>query len=95
MAKHQPSRRCISCREARHKRDLIRLVRGADGSVAIDPTGKAAGRGAYLCAQQHCWDRALAHRLVDRALKVALDGATRDQFATHAAVLPKELAENE
>jgi predicted RNA-binding protein YlxR (DUF448 family) len=51
---HVPLRTCAVCRGVRPKRELTRVVRGADGSVAIDPTGKAAGRGTYVCDDPGC-----------------------------------------
>jgi len=45
-----PQRTCVACRTTRDKRDLLRVVRAPDGSVSFDASGKAAGRGAYLCA---------------------------------------------
>ena len=46
---HVPMRTCAACRQVRAKRSLTRIVRGPDGRVAVDPTGKAAGRGTYIC----------------------------------------------
>lgn len=74
--KHQPTRTCIACRTARTKRELVRVVRGLDGTVSVDPTGKARGRGAYLCARRGCWERALQSRALNRALKTTLDEET-------------------
>lgn len=51
---HQPLRTCAVCRAVHPKRSMTRLVRRADGSVAVDPTGKAIGRGTYLCDQAAC-----------------------------------------
>ncbi len=56
--KHIPLRTCIICRTTRPKRELVRVV-GNDPRVAIDPTGKQNGRGAYVCRQQNCWMPAL------------------------------------
>ena len=47
---HVPMRTCAICRQVRPKRSMTRIVRGSDGSVAVDPTGKAQGRGTYVCA---------------------------------------------
>jgi predicted RNA-binding protein YlxR (DUF448 family) len=68
--KHVPLRTCIACRRADAKRGLIRIVRDAEGRVAIDPTGKRAGRGAYLCHDKACWDGALKRRALERALRL-------------------------
>ncbi len=59
-----PQRRCVGCNESKNKFDLIRIVRGTDGQVSADPTGKKAGRGAYICKKTACLQRAKkAHRL--------------------------------
>ncbi len=68
--KHIPQRTCVGCRETLSKRSLIRVVRTPEG-VFPDPTGKAAGRGAYLHDQKACWERALKGALAN-ALKVTL-----------------------
>jgi predicted RNA-binding protein YlxR (DUF448 family) len=66
------------------KRQLVRLVRQAEGTVAIDPSGKAAGRGAYLHDRRSCWQAALAGQALDRALKVDLSEADRARLRAHA-----------
>ena len=65
---HQPLRTCAVCREVHPKRSMTRLVRRVDGSVAVDPTGKAAGRGTYLCDQPACHEPARLSEGVQRAL---------------------------
>lgn len=66
MLKKRPQRTCVSCREKREKRDLVRIVLNKDGSVTVDPTGKAPGRGAYLCRNAECIKKELkAHRLAN------------------------------
>ncbi len=67
-----PIRTCVACRTERQKRDLVRVVRAPDGTVDFDASGKAAGRGAYLCADGACWGTALKRRSLERALAVAL-----------------------
>ena len=75
-----PRRTCVVCRVSAAKRELHRIVRAPDGTVAYDPTGKAAGRGAYLCGRPDCLDTAVRRRSILRALKV------RDAAAAEAAV---------
>jgi predicted RNA-binding protein YlxR (DUF448 family) len=65
------------------KRQLIRLVRTADGRVTVDPTGKAPGRGAYLHDQRACWRKALGARALDQALKVTITETDRAALAAH------------
>ncbi len=62
MKKHIPQRTCIGCREVEAKRELMRIVRTSEGRVIADPTGKKAGRGAYLHKERECWDAVLSAR---------------------------------
>jgi len=48
----------------------VRIVRGPDGTVIIDPTGKRSGRGAYLCESPECWQAGLTRGVLPRALKI-------------------------
>jgi uncharacterized protein len=68
--KRVPQRTCIACRRTDAKRGLMRLVRGVDGHVVLDSTGKRAGRGAYLCHDPACWEQALKRRGLERALRI-------------------------
>ena len=52
--KKKPQRSCVSCRTVREKKDLLRVVVTPEGEVVYDPTGKLAGRGAYLCPNEEC-----------------------------------------
>ncbi len=70
--KHRPQRTCIACRKTNDKRQLIRVVRIPGKKVIIDPTGKANGRGAYLCQNIDCWDKGLQTGRIVQALKVTL-----------------------
>ncbi len=90
-AKHIPQRTCIGCREVQGKRQMIRVVRRADGQVTIDPTGKAAGRGAYIHQARACWQAALSHNHLTHALKVTnLSEENRLALQAFAAALPEE-----
>lgn len=75
-----PQRTCVGCRETLNKRQLLRLVRRVDGAVALDPTGKANGRGAYLHDRRACWVKALTSRALDHALKITLTDAQRAEL---------------
>jgi predicted RNA-binding protein YlxR (DUF448 family) len=77
--KHTPQRTCIACREIKDKRQLIRIVRTPEGKVVVDPSGKANGRGAYLCRQASCWQKSLEKNMLGRALKVTV--STEDSAA--------------
>lgn len=84
-----PERMCVGCREMKPRNELIRVVRGPDGSVFLDTTGKAPGRGAYLCRNSSaCLKRALKQRQIERQLQVTLTDELRDALekAGEAAV---------
>lgn len=85
--KHVPQRMCVGCRQTQGKRALVRVVRTPDSGVVIDPTGKRAGRGAYLHADRGCWETALKGRL-EHALKTTLTPAERDTLRDYAQGLP-------
>lgn len=67
--KHIPLRTCIGCGEKKAKRELLRIVRKEDGRVFFDPTGKASGRGTYICPKIECLDLAIKKRAFSHALK--------------------------
>ncbi|HET9782006.1 MAG TPA: YlxR family protein [Candidatus Dormibacteraeota bacterium] len=67
-----PVRTCVACRQEAGKAELIRIVRRPDGSIGLDRTGKAAGRGAYLHASDECQEVARKRRALDRALGAAI-----------------------
>lgn len=73
MAKKIPMRMCVSCREMRAKKELTRVVRTPEGTVVIDPTGRANGRGAYLCLKTACLDKAVKSRALERALETKIE----------------------
>ena len=64
-----PMRMCVGCRTMRPKRELIRVVRNNEGVMSIDTKGKAPGRGAYLCPEVACLEKAIKSRAIERALE--------------------------
>jgi predicted RNA-binding protein YlxR (DUF448 family) len=86
--KHIPQRTCIACRMIRAKKDLIRVVNSRDDGVNVDLTGKMNGRGAYICAQRSCWDKALTAGSLHRALRVTLSAEDSLRLQAFAETLP-------
>lgn len=84
--KHIPQRTCVGCRLVLPKRTLMRLVRTPEG-IRLDPSGKTAGRGAYLHNQSSCWERALKGALAN-ALKMELTEQDREYLHGMMASLP-------
>ena len=71
--KHIPLRQCISCRQRRPKRELLRIVLSEAGPV-IDPTGRKPGRGAYVCPdKKECWNEKKLRRFAGaKAVELSL-----------------------
>ncbi|MEN6570909.1 MAG: YlxR family protein [Anaerolineaceae bacterium] len=86
--KHIPYRTCIGCRLVNAKRTLVRIVRTADG-VVVDPTGKIAGRGAYVHNSRSCWELALKGP-VSRALRGELTEDDRTRLLEYLKTLPAD-----
>ena len=88
MPKKIPMRMCVGCREMHEKRELIRIVKSAEGMVSIDMRGKAPGRGAYMCKKSDCLERAMKSRALERALEHRIEPDVYER-------LREELAANE
>ena len=87
--RHVPERTCIACRVLQPKRAMVRIVRTGSGGVLVDPTGKAAGRGAYLCQQAACWELALRKQALARALKTTISAADEAALRVYEARLAR------
>jgi len=85
--RHIPQRTCVGCRDILPKRSMVRIVRGPQG-VVIDPTGKQAGRGAYLHVQRSCWESGLKGALAS-ALKTEITPEERERLMNYAVSLPE------
>lgn len=87
-----PQRTCVACRRIRAKRELVRLVRTRRGDIEIDITGKKEGRGAYICPDRECWERALKGKQLENTLRGNLTQDNREQLIRSGKDLLKELA---
>lgn len=72
MPKKIPMRQCLGCREMKPKRELIRVVRSPEGEISLDFRGKKPGRGAYVCHDVACLQRARKTRALERAFETAI-----------------------
>ena len=79
-----PQRLCSGCQAFQDKKSLIRIVRTPAGEIIIDPTGKAPGRGAYVCHKAECINKAAAGKGLDRALKAQVPAAVYDALKTQS-----------
>ena len=67
-----PMRMCIACREMKPKKEMTRVVKTADGEILADPTGKAAGRGAYICNDESCLKKLQDKKLLHKAFSAVV-----------------------
>ncbi len=72
MQKKIPQRQCMGCRDRKSKREMLRIVRGTDGSVSLDFSGRVNGRGAYLCPDPECLRKARKSRALERCLEAQI-----------------------
>ncbi|MDV2989509.1 MAG: YlxR family protein [Dehalogenimonas sp.] len=88
--KKVPQRTCVVCRQVGGKRGLQRFVRTPEGGVSPDSTGKAPGRGAYLCREPACLNGALKGNQLEYVLKVRLGSEDRETLRAAIAEMLKE-----
>lgn len=79
-APKSPARTCIGCRTTSDKLNFVRFVRSPEGHVDLDVTGRASGRGAYVCTQRDCFELAYKGRRFASALRVSLDEDDYDRL---------------
>lgn len=70
--KKVPLRRCAGCNEQKTKKEMIRVVRTPEGNIILDKTGKANGRGVYLCPKADCMKKARKAKRLERNLEVTI-----------------------
>ncbi len=68
--KKVPQRKCIACQERDAKKGLMRIVKNKEGQIFLDSTGKANGRGAYICKDANCLKKAIKSKALNRAFKI-------------------------
>ena len=89
MQKKIPQRQCMGCRERKNKRDMIRVVRTTDGGVCLDFSGKLNGRGAYVCPDPECLQKAQKSRALERCLEVPIPQEVYDRLAKEMEAQPR------
>ncbi len=75
-----PMRQCVGCREMKPKRELIRVIRTSEDEILIDATGKKNGRGAYICPNRECLEKAVKSKGLERSLKMAVPQEIYEDF---------------
>ena len=69
QVKKIPLRKCTGCQEMKSKKELMRILRTTEGTIILDTTGRANGRGAYLCRSMECFQKAVKSKGLERSLK--------------------------
>jgi uncharacterized protein len=75
-----PMRRCMGCNVSKPKKELIRIVRTAEGGVSVDLTGKANGRGAYVCRDRSCIQKAIKTKRLEKSLETPIPETIEDEL---------------
>lgn len=78
--KNLPKRTCIGCNEVKLKKELIRVVKNKEGEISIDKTGKANGRGAYLCDDIKCLEKAIKTKRLERSFEIQISNEIYDEL---------------
>ena len=76
-----PMRKCLGCNEMKPKKELIRAVRNSEGEVSLDLTGKKSGRGAYICPDKNCFQKARKGKRLEKALDTTIPDEVYDAMA--------------
>lgn len=67
-----PMRQCVGCGEMKDKKEMMRILKTAEGPIVLDMTGKKNGRGAYLCKSAECLQKARRNKGLERAFKMSI-----------------------
>ena len=73
VLKNIPNRTCIGCNQIKPKKELIRIVKNKEGNIFIDKTSKANGRGAYLCDNLDCLEKAIKTKKLERTFEIKVN----------------------
>lgn len=73
ILKKLPTRTCIGCNRQKLKKDFIRIVKNAQGEIKLDKTGKLPGRGAYICNQPECLEKAIRSKKLERSFETKIE----------------------
>ena len=95
MPKKIPMRQCVACREKKEKYALARVVRTPEGEVMYDSRGKISGRGAYVCRDLKCLEKAVRSRALARALECDIPDEAFDVLRRQFEADEKENADGQ
>lgn len=71
--KKKPMRMCTGCGTIKLKTELVRIVKTKENSILVDSTGKVNGRGAYICNDISCLNKAIKSKRIEKNLEIKID----------------------
>ena len=80
--KKLPQRTCIGCNTQKDKKDLIRIVKNKEGEISLDRTGKLPGRGAYICDNSECLEKAIKMKRLEKSFEMKIDNSVYELLYT-------------
>ena len=78
--KKLPERTCIGCNNKKLKKDLVRIVKNKEGKIFLDKTGKANGRGAYICNNYECLEKAIKTKKLERTFEMQINSSIYEEL---------------
>lgn len=78
--KNVPLRQCVGCGENKNKKEMIRIIKTAEEEILLDATGKKNGRGAYICGNSECLNKAIKNKGIERSLKHKIPETVYDEL---------------
>ena len=80
VLKKIPNRTCIGCNSKKPKKELIRIVKNAQGEIKLDKTGKLPGRGAYICDNLECLENAIRSKRLEKSFEMKIENEVYEQL---------------
>ncbi len=90
MNKKIPMRQCVGCGEMKSKKEMMRILKNLEGPIVLDVTGKKNGRGAYLCKQQSCLQKAIKGKGLERSFKMSIPTEVYESLVEEFAEIEAE-----
>ena len=90
MSKKVPLRQCVGCGQMKSKKEMMRVIKTAEGDIVLDVTGRKNGRGAYLCKQQSCLQKAIKGKGLERSFKMSIPTEVYESLVEEFAEIEAE-----
>ena len=88
--KKVPMRKCVGCQEMKSKKEMIRVIRTQEGEFLLDATGKKNGRGAYICPDKECLNKAMKNKGLERSFKQSIPNEVYETLEKEMSQLDSE-----